>query len=78
MVLYYLCSKNNSEDQPCGNCAADLCLGFYIKSRFSHDKIFYGCTAQVVMDWLAILKAGFLMTQLMIPVFYSRLDNESP
>ena len=37
MVLYYLCSKNNSDDQPCGNCAADLCLGFHIKSRFSQN-----------------------------------------
>ena len=30
-----------------------------------------------MIDWLGILKAGFVMTQLMIPVFYSRLDNEN-
>ena len=36
-----MCSENKGTDQPQGQHAADLCLGFCIckKNRFSHDRL---------------------------------------
>ena len=50
----------------------------FAKACVSENTIFYGCSAQIVIDWQGILRAGFLMTQLIIHLFQSRPENESP